>query len=141
MRNFFTAAVIWILVLLSLALTAATLFSNISSSTLKLGFLSGAIMGIVGGASLALLNRGTALLTGRTTSVAHFGIDPGLPRRLRRSELRELRVRFRMSPLSLLERPVMSRRRKVALTVLSSYLLIAFILTIVKIAQVAAGSH
>src|ERR1700676_1239583 len=50
-RNFFTAIVIWVLVLLSLALTAATLFSNISTTTLKVGFAVGAAIGLVGGAT------------------------------------------------------------------------------------------
>jgi hypothetical protein len=56
-RNFFTAIVIWILVLLSLALTAATLFTNISSTTLKAGLVIGALVGALGGTILVLLNR------------------------------------------------------------------------------------
>jgi hypothetical protein len=43
-------------------------------------------------------------------------------------------------PLSILEHPVMSRQRKIGLTVLRQYLLIAFILTTVKIDEVAAAS-
>ena len=45
--------------------------------------------------------------------------------------------RWRMPPLSRLERPVMSRQRKVGLITLRSYLLVAFALVIVKIVEVA----
>jgi hypothetical protein len=46
---------------------------------------------------------------------------------------------WRMPPLALLARPVMSRTRKLGLAALRSYLAIAMILVIVKIVQVALG--
>lgn len=51
-RSFFTAIVIWVLVLLSLALTAATLFKNIPATTLQVGLIAGVGVGAIGGARL-----------------------------------------------------------------------------------------
>jgi len=44
---------------------------------------------------------------------------------------------WRMPALSRLERPVMSRQRKAGLVTLRGYLLVAFVLVIVKIVEVA----
>jgi hypothetical protein len=44
---------------------------------------------------------------------------------------------FRMKPVEALPKPIMGRQRLVGLVVLRSYLLIAFTLTVVKIAEVA----
>jgi hypothetical protein len=46
---------------------------------------------------------------------------------------------FQMKPVEQLPKPVMSRQRFVGLVVLRSYLLIAFVLTGVKIAETAGG--
>ena len=47
------------------------------------------------------------------------------------------RETWRMPPLNMLSRPVMSSGRKVALTILRSYLAIAMVLVIVRIVQMA----
>jgi NRAMP (natural resistance-associated macrophage protein)-like metal ion transporter len=158
-RNFFTAIVIWVLVLLSLALTAATLFSNISSTTLKGGFVLGAAIGLIGGLTVALLNRRSrrlayARLTPERRAQAdaeevRLAMDLGLAiavspdastherRRAAKAALEEARKAFRMKPVGALPKPVMSRQRLLGLVVLRSYLLIAFTLTVVKIAESA----
>ena len=46
---------------------------------------------------------------------------------------------WRMPPLTMLSAPVMSAGRKMGLTALRSYLAVAMILVIIKIAQVALG--
>jgi hypothetical protein len=46
---------------------------------------------------------------------------------------------WRMPPLAMLSKPVMSRGRKAALTVLGSYMAIAMILVVVRIVQMAIG--
>jgi hypothetical protein len=46
---------------------------------------------------------------------------------------------WRVPPLSRLERPAMSRQRKVGLLTLRGYLLIAFALVVVEIVEVAVG--
>jgi hypothetical protein len=47
------------------------------------------------------------------------------------------RENWRMPPLNMLSKPVMSAGRKVTLTVLGSYMAIAMILVIVRIIQMA----
>ena len=137
-RNLFAAAVVWVLVLLSLALTAATLFSNISSRTLVLGFAIGFGVGLtaLAGALVQQLlrrRRGDRVDTGRR--------DPWLARRLPRNGCRTAlaaeRAAWRMPPLRTLERPHFSRSRITGLLILRSYLLIALLLAIVKIVQLA----
>jgi hypothetical protein len=158
-RNFFTAVVIWILVLLSLALTATTLFKNISSTTLKAGFVIGALVGAVGGTIMMLVNRRSqrlalARLPLEDRAVADdealaLATDLGLAvtvpegasargrRRAAKKALEDARSGFRMKPIEELPKPVFTRHRFVGLIVLRSYLLIAFALTVVKIAESA----
>jgi hypothetical protein len=158
-RNFFTAIVIWVLVLLSLALTAATLFKNISSTTLQVGFVVGALIGALVGGVMVLLNRrsqrlarahlspeGRALLDeeefrlaaelGLNVTVAE-GASARERRRAAKAALERARGSFQMKPIDELPQPVFSRQRFVGLVVLRSYLLIAFVLTAVKIAETA----
>jgi hypothetical protein len=45
-----------------------------------------------------------------------------------------------MPPLNMLSKPVMSAGRKLALTVLGSYMAIAMVLVIVRIIQLAIGN-
>jgi hypothetical protein len=49
------------------------------------------------------------------------------------------RARWRMPPLMLLQRPVMSAGRKAGMGALRLYLLVSMVLVIVKIAQLAFG--
>ena len=44
-----------------------------------------------------------------------------------------------MPPLNVLSKPVMSTGRKIALTILRSYLAIAMVLVIVRLVQMAVG--
>jgi hypothetical protein len=50
------------------------------------------------------------------------------------------RENWRMPPLNMLSKPVMSAGRKVTLTILGSYMAIAMILVIVRIIQLAIGN-
>jgi hypothetical protein len=50
------------------------------------------------------------------------------------------RETWRMPPLNMLSKPVMSVGRKVTLTVLGSYMAIAMVLIIVRIVQLAIGN-
>jgi Mn2+/Fe2+ NRAMP family transporter len=158
-RNFFTAIVIWVLVLLSLALTAATLFSNISSTALKAGFAAGAAIGLIGGATMILVVRRSRRLelaglpfeqrVGREQEELRLAADLGLAvvapagasarerRGAAKAAIERARNSFQMKPVEQLPKPVMSRQRFVGLVVLRSYLLIAFVLTVVKIAGIA----
>ena len=50
------------------------------------------------------------------------------------------RENWRMPPLNMLSKPVMSAGRKLTLTVLGSYMAIAMVLVIVRIIQLAIGN-
>jgi Mn2+/Fe2+ NRAMP family transporter len=117
--NVFTASVIWVLVLLSVILTASVLFPNITSveivSVLVGGVALGAVVGLV------------VLLRDRATRAAELTVPPQW----------QDRSTWRMPALELLSRPVLSSQRKMGLLILRGYLLVAFLLVIVKVAEIA----
>lgn len=119
--NLFTSAVIAVLEMLSIVLTASVLFPDITGQTILL------ILGA--GSGLALM----------------FGIGFVLVGRVRRGRLaavvvdRSERAAWRMPPLAQLKRPEMSTARRIGLTVLRGYLLIAMALVVVRVIQLAVG--
>ncbi|WP_255930855.1 divalent metal cation transporter [Streptantibioticus rubrisoli] len=145
-QNIVAGIIVWALVLLSLALTAATFFPDLTTAQLELGFGIGTVVGIVGGAFVALRSRATtraaAAREGTSTDASDAtglaGPDRGRPNARRSSTptawsgARPTWPRWsgRSSP------PL----RKAGLITLRGYLLLAVILVIVKIAQLAAGS-
>lgn len=122
--NIFTSAVIAVLVILSVVLTAAVLFPDIDAATIL------AILGV--GAGFALLT-GAGLVLARLTGKARGTVKeaPGVER--------GQRLTWRMPPLALLERPQLSATRRVGLSVLRLYLLVAMILVVVRVVQLALG--
>jgi Mn2+/Fe2+ NRAMP family transporter len=114
--NVFTSAVITLLVTMSVVLTASVLFPGIAARQ---------ILGIVLGCAVAALAVGGWALTRslRTRSSVE------LERRDRES--------WRMPPLNMLSKPVMSVGRKVVLTVLGSYMASTMVLVIVRIIEMA----
>ncbi|MCX4515749.1 divalent metal cation transporter [Streptomyces sp. NBC_01619] len=115
--NAFTAAVVGVLVALSVILTAAVLFPGISAGT---------ILQIMAGCGAAgVLAAGYALLKRRTD--APEPID------------RTGRDSWRMPPLETLTKPVMSTTRKIGMSALRTYLLSAMVLVVIKIVQVWLG--
>ncbi|GLZ52974.1 NRAMP family divalent metal transporter [Actinomycetospora sp. NBRC 106378] len=118
-RNLLTVVVIAVLVLLSIVLTAAVVFPDITA---------GAIVTILGaGGGLALLVGLVALVVGLRR--------PRTPR-----PAAPERTSWRMPPLALLTRPELSRGRRVGLTVLRGYLVVAVGMVVVRIVQLALAS-
>jgi len=118
--NVFTAAVVAVLVSLSVILTASVLFPHISSRQII------DIMATCGVASV--LAAGYALARRqRAGAAATEAVD------------RAGQENWRMPPLNLLERPVMSAGRKIGMSALRLYLGVAMVLVIIKIAQLALG--
>jgi hypothetical protein len=119
--NALTGMIIWVLVILSVILTASVLFPAISSSQIIGVFALGATLGVGVGVVLLLQARRRS----DDTTVA--------------DALAETRSRetWRMPPLALLERPTMSLQRKVGLATLRAYLVVALVLVVVKIVEVA----
>jgi Mn2+/Fe2+ NRAMP family transporter len=119
MTNLFTSVVVAVLVTLSVVLTASVLFPAITA---------GQIVVIVAGcAAASVLVAGLALARRlRPGSPASLPID------------RTGRSGWRMPPLTLLDRPVMSTGRKLGMSALRLYLAVAMILVIVRIVELAA---
>jgi Mn2+/Fe2+ NRAMP family transporter len=118
--NMFTAAVVAILVTLSVILTASVLFPAITARQI-LDIVAGcgaASLTAAGYASVRRLRAGTS---------AAAAVD------------RSGRESWRMPPLNLLQRPVMSAGRKVGMSALRLYLAVAMILVIIRIVELAIG--
>jgi Mn2+/Fe2+ NRAMP family transporter len=117
--NLFVAAVVAVLVALSVILTASVLFPAITPRQIVDIMIACGAAGVLA-AGYALTRRmragGAAELVDRTG-----------------------RENWRMPPLSLLQRPAMSAGRKIGMGALRLYLGIAMILVIIKIAQLALG--
>jgi NRAMP (natural resistance-associated macrophage protein)-like metal ion transporter len=117
--NTFTAAVVAVLVSLSVILTASVLFPNISSKQIV------EIMMCCGAAGV--LAAGYALTRRLRPGAVAASVD------------RTGQENWRMPPLALLQRPAMSAGRKIGMGALRLYLAVAMILVIVKIVQLAVG--
>jgi Mn2+/Fe2+ NRAMP family transporter len=119
--NLFTSVVIAILVMLSIVLTASVLFPNITAVTILLILGGGSALGITVGVVVLILRR------------RRPAIEPAP--RMDHAQ----RIRWRMPPLALLARPELSTGRRVGLTVLRVYLLLAMALVVVRVIQLALG--
>ena len=117
--NVFTAAVVAVLVALSVILTASVLFPAITS---------GQILGIM--ACCGAAGAGRRLRADPPPPRRHAGRGPGGP---------AARAEWRMPPLTLLSRPSMSTGRKIGMSALRALPGRAMILVIVKIVQLAIG--
>jgi Mn2+/Fe2+ NRAMP family transporter len=114
--NVFTSAVITLLVTMSVVLIASVLFPGITGRQ---------ILSIAGGCAVA------AVAAGGWAVIRSFRVHSSVEvdRRDRES--------WRMPPLNMLSKPVISAGRKVALAVLGSYMAITMVLVIVRIVQMA----
>jgi Mn2+/Fe2+ NRAMP family transporter len=117
--NIFTGAVIAVLVVLSVILTAAVLFPDISDRTI--------IWTLAGGMLLALMVGGVALLRRQ--------VGPGD----RVSDPDEARDTWRMPPLAELAPARLTLAKRIWLGVLRFYLLAATIMVVVRVGQIALG--
>jgi NRAMP (natural resistance-associated macrophage protein)-like metal ion transporter len=117
--NVFTSAVVWVLVLLSIILTASVLFPNITGTQIIGILLGGVLVGVAVGLYIAFHAR---KLRAEESTVPVEWLE---------------RRTWRMPALDLLARPSISIQRKIGLLTLRAYLLIAFLLVVVKVVEVA----
>jgi Mn2+/Fe2+ NRAMP family transporter len=122
--NLFTGAVVAVLVMLSVILTASVLFPDISGNQIL------AVLG--GGSSLAVIATIAVLLWQRRRGIT-LAAAPAVP-------LSE-RATWRMPPLALLPRAELTVLNRAFLTVLRGYLLIAGGLVLVRIVQLVTAGH
>ena len=117
--NVAAAAIIWVLVLLSVILTASVLFPTITGDQIVAVLGAGSVLGAVIGLYIVLHGRRQRA---RTTCVPAEW---------------ESRHTWRMPTLNTLARPALSGQRKLGLITLRAYLVIAFLLVVVKVVDVA----
>ena len=121
--NLFSGAVIAILVMLSTVLTVSVLFPQISSAQIIAIFAGGTGLTLLAGAYLAWTGRHN-----KDKEATRPAEGPALDR-----------ATWRMPPLALLTRPTLSAGRRIGLSVLRGYLLLASALVVVKVVQLALG--
>lgn len=121
--NIFVSAIIAVLVILSLVLTAGVLYPDLGATT---------ILRILEGGGLVAVLTGIAVL-----AFQHIRRRDASPRPIDRSG----RFSWRMPPLALLASPKISLGSRVGLSVLRAYLLIATIMVIFRIYQLAVGQR
>ncbi|KZS60258.1 NRAMP family divalent metal transporter [Mycobacterium ostraviense] len=150
-QNIVAWSTVWCLVLLSLALTVATFFPHLSTTTLVAGLAAGAATGIMGGAAVMIAGRRTGdRLKAETISRAFGGgLDPQdvdelddsslLTRAERRAIRRQDRANWRTPDLATITRPTMSPARRAGLFTLRGYLVVAVVLVVVKVVEAGLG--
>jgi Mn2+/Fe2+ NRAMP family transporter len=125
--NLFTGAVIWILLMLSIILTAATVFPGMSGHAI-VAVLGGGTMAGAAGYALLVLLRKAGRRHGKTVRPQDAGA--GTPAN---------RASWRMPPLNELPAPHLSPAKRIWMALLRAYLVGAVILVAVKVVQIAAG--
>jgi len=122
--NLFTGAIIAVLVMLSVILTASVLYPDITGSQ---------ILSVLGGGSMLAVAATIGILLWQRRGGATPAAVPAAPM----SE----RAIWRMPPLAELPRTELTLLNRAFLTVLRGYLLIAGGLVLVRIGQLIAGRH
>ncbi|GFG75770.1 manganese transporter [Mycobacterium botniense] len=147
-QNALAWMIVWSLVVLSLMLTAVTLFPNLSTETLEGGLGVGAVIGLLGAAIVFAIGWYADRRDAENT-VPLGALDPeqldeleNFPRLTRadRKALRDkIRATWRMPAFASLERPVMSPVRRAGLLTLRAYLVLAGVLVVVRVVQAGIG--
>jgi hypothetical protein len=127
--NLFTGAVISVLVMLSLILTASVLFPDATNETVIVGVL-------VGGSLVALVTAGALALLRRRTCADGLAVDPAAGDRATLP-----RERWRMPPLDQLPLAKLSLPARVWMVVLRAYLVVAGGLVLMRIVGLALGGE
>jgi NRAMP (natural resistance-associated macrophage protein)-like metal ion transporter len=114
--NLFTGAVIWVLVMLSIILTASVMYPDISGETILEVLAGGTLLAVVGFIATLMLRK-------RSQETAEPVVD------------RAQRDSWRMPPLDELPAPRVTLSTRIWMGVLRGYLLLAVGLVIVKVVQ------
>jgi Mn2+/Fe2+ NRAMP family transporter len=150
-QNIVAWAIVWSLVLLSLALTATTFFPGLSTTTIEGGLAAGAVIGIVGGGAVIIGGRrctdsrdveAIARTLGAglgPEEVDELDDTPLLTSAERRAVRQQNRVNWQTPNLAFLARPTMSPIRRAGLFTLRGYLVVAVALVVVKIVEAATA--
>jgi NRAMP (natural resistance-associated macrophage protein)-like metal ion transporter len=148
LQNIVTGVIVWALVLLSLALTIATLFPNVTAAQLEWFFVGGVLVGLGGGVAIGLAKRRTdrrrAADDAVRTAWTLGGVDPAQLAdiemsarhgKTRRQIVQSERATWRTPALESLARPEWSPLRTAGMIALRGYLLVAVVMVGIKVAQ------
>lgn len=121
--NLFTGAVVWVLVMLSIILTASVMYPDIAGETILEVLAGGTLLAIVGfAATLAARKLRREPADGSTDDAA-------------RAYSKDARATWRMPPLDQLPAPKLTLSKRIWMGVLRGYLIVAVCLVIVKVVQ------
>ncbi|NYH27352.1 NRAMP family divalent metal transporter [Paraburkholderia bryophila] len=121
--NFFTGAVVWVLVMLSIILTASVMYPDITGETIIEVLAGGTLMAAVGYAATLVVRK-------RRLDSAN-----GMARETEPTYAKGARDTWRMPPLEDLPAPQLTMSKRVWMGVLRGYLIAAVALVIVKVVQ------
>jgi Mn2+/Fe2+ NRAMP family transporter len=141
--------IVWSLVVLSVMLTAVTLFPSLPTATLVGGLGIGAAIGILGAAIGFTAGWYTDRRNTESVAAAFGGLDaeqlaefdklPKLTLTERKAFRDQVRATWRTPALATLDRPVMSPLRRAGLLTLRGYLVLACVLVVVRVVQAGIG--
>ncbi|WP_321883088.1 Nramp family divalent metal transporter [Paraburkholderia bannensis] len=116
--NLFTGAVVWVLVMLSIVLTASVMYPDMSGETILEILAGGTLLAVAGYAATLALRK--------------LRREPVAPTQSWPQGARDM---WRMPPLAELPAPNLTLAKRVWMGVLRGYLLVAVLLVIVKVVQ------
>jgi Mn2+/Fe2+ NRAMP family transporter len=125
--NVFTGAVIWLLVMLSVILTAATVFPDLSGTAMLAVLAGGTVLGLIGAGILAALRRRRPSSEPVQATIAYLQAE------------RERRAGWRMPPLATLLPARLSLSSRIWMGVLRVYLVIAVGMVLYKVVSMMLG--
>jgi Mn2+/Fe2+ NRAMP family transporter len=148
-QNALAWMIVWSLLVLSLMLTTATFFPNLSTKTLVGGLGVGAVTGIIGAVIVFAVGWYTDRRDAGSVMTTYGALDaeqleeldklPKLTRAERKAFRDKVRATWRMPAFANLDRPVMSPVRRAGLLTLRTYLVLACGLIVVKVVQTGVG--
>jgi Mn2+/Fe2+ NRAMP family transporter len=143
-QNALASMIVWSLVVLSLMLTVATFFPNLSTATLLTGLGVAGGLGLLGGAIIFAVGwHAQRRQSENTVPFGALDLDqveeleelPKLTRKELKDFRNQVRTRWTTPALASLERPLISPLRRAALLTLRTYLVITSVMVVVKIVQ------
>ncbi|REE24195.1 NRAMP (natural resistance-associated macrophage protein)-like metal ion transporter [Paraburkholderia sp. BL27I4N3] len=123
--NLFTGAVVWVLVMLSIILTASVMYPDITGEVMLEVLAAGTLMAVAGYAATVVARKLRRKSGSAVAQESEFVWS------------KETRAAWRMPPLDELPAPQLTLSKRVWMGVLRGYLIVAVALVIVKVVQMA----
>ncbi|MCX4158126.1 MULTISPECIES: NRAMP family divalent metal transporter [Paraburkholderia] len=127
--NFFTGAVVWVLVMLSIILTASVLYPDITGEAIIEVLAGGTLLAVVGYVATVTVRR--LRLASTDTTASAIAQASGSEQQFSK----EARNTWRMPPLEELPAPQLNLSKRIWMGVLRGYLIVAVALVVVKVVQ------